>query len=90
MAIHELKVWPEFFEDLSENNRNVELRKDDRGFQIGDVLTLREYDPKTDEYTGSFCTKVVTHIVRGGPWLTEGYCALSIRDIQAKDLKFIR
>jgi len=84
---HELKVWPEFFQDLYDDRKRVELRKDDRGFEVGDILLLREWDPNTGEYTGSFCTRKVTHILRGGPWLADGYCAMSIRDVTGKDLR---
>lgn len=45
VAVHELKTWPEYFHPLWEGLKHFEIRKNDRGFQVGDVLWLREYDP---------------------------------------------
>jgi Domain of unknown function (DUF3850) len=42
---HELKTWPEFFARLVSGEKTFDVRKDDRGYQAGDVLVLREYDP---------------------------------------------
>lgn len=41
---HELKVWPEFFGDLKSTRKNFEIRRNDRNFQTGDRLRLREWD----------------------------------------------
>lgn len=79
MAVHELKTWPEHFWDVWEGKKKVELRKDDREFQVGDTLVLHEWSPVLEDYT-MFVQKVtVTHILRGRPWLTDGYVAMSIR-----------
>ncbi|MCL6548898.1 MAG: DUF3850 domain-containing protein [Alicyclobacillus sp.] len=75
---HELKCWPEYFEPLLKGEKTVELRRDDRGFQVGDMLFLREYDPVSERYTGRTCTRIITHVLRGGPWLADGYVALSL------------
>jgi Domain of unknown function (DUF3850) len=42
---HELKVWSPHFERLADDSKTFEIRKNDRGFQQGDTLRLREYDP---------------------------------------------
>lgn len=41
---HELKTWKKYFAALWEGTKNFELRKDDRNFENGDLLTLKEYD----------------------------------------------
>lgn len=46
--IHELKVWPDYFKRLADESKTFEIRKNDRGFQAGDTLILREYDPAGD------------------------------------------
>lgn len=43
--VHELKTWPEPFERLWAGDKRHEVRKDDRGYAVGDLLILREYDP---------------------------------------------
>lgn len=60
--IHELKIWPKFFEDVAFNRRPLEVRKNDRDYQVGDFLQLREFDPGTEEYTGKQVYKQVIHV----------------------------
>lgn len=44
---HTFKCWPEFFEPTLLGIKQFELRRDDRpeGFQVGDELLLKEYNP---------------------------------------------
>jgi hypothetical protein len=86
---HELKCWPPHWFDVASDVKRVEIRKDDRNYQVGDVLVLREWDPdmKIREispegpYTGRSCRKRITHILRGGQFgLINGYVALSLVD----------
>ena len=43
--VHELKTWPEFFKAIKSGAKTCEIREDDRGFSVGDVLKLREFVP---------------------------------------------
>lgn len=63
MRIHELKTWPPSFEQILSGRKSFELRFDDRGFQVGDVLCLREYDPLPRAYTVRSTMVRVTHIM---------------------------
>lgn len=51
---HELKTWPEFFAATRRGYKKFELRQDDRpeGFQVGDELLLKEWDPTIEEPYG--------------------------------------
>lgn len=80
--IHELKCWPEFFEPVHRGVKNFELRKNDRDFQVDDILRLREYSMEHDEYTGREVWLRVTYICRHGVWLKPGYCCMSIEPIE--------
>lgn len=103
MTTHTIKTAPEHFQALLDGTKTAELRKDDRGFAVGDVLVLREYDnnkaiqlftdadPELDideawayarplSYTGRELRRVVSHVLRGGPWLAEGYVMLSLKE----------
>lgn len=78
MNSHELKILPEHFQAVWEGDKRAELRKDDRGYEVGDVLVLREWDGH--KYTGSGLAVRITHILRNCPeyGLADGYCILSI------------
>ncbi|WP_199614683.1 DUF3850 domain-containing protein [Paenibacillus alkalitolerans] len=82
MAIHELKTWPVHFRDVIRPNKMlrkmVEIRLDDRGYAVGDTLILKEYQPHHEEYTGAWAEVQVSHILKGSPWLPDGYIAMSI------------
>lgn len=60
---HELKTWPEFFNPVWDRQKSAELRRADRPFQVGDMVILREYDPR-GLYTGRVVDTVITHVVR--------------------------
>jgi hypothetical protein len=47
MTTHDLKIWPVFFEAVRERKKTFEIRKNDRGFQTGDTLLLRKFDPES-------------------------------------------
>lgn len=42
---HELKTLPVYFDAVKRGDKTFEVRKNDRDFQTGDVLILKEYDP---------------------------------------------
>lgn len=79
VRFHELKVWPEFYEAIREGVKTFEIRKDDRGFRIGDELYLREWCPKKQNYTGARSRRWITYILKGGQFgLEPGYVALGL------------
>lgn len=43
MKIHELKLASIYFNDVMAQNKNFEIRKNDRNFEIGDILSLSRY-----------------------------------------------
>lgn len=40
---HELKTIQPFYDDIASGHKTFELRRDDRDFQVGDLLWLREW-----------------------------------------------
>lgn len=66
MSVHNLKTWPLHFRDITAGRKTFEVRKNDRGYQVGDLLVLQEYSPSCDRFTGSTCKRVVSYILPGG------------------------
>ncbi len=60
---HELKCWPEYFTALVDGTKTFEYRRNDRGFRVGDVLHLREWDSITGHYTGREMRRHVTYVL---------------------------
>lgn len=60
----EKKVWPEYFRKIKSGNKTFELRLADWKCKIGDVLVLKEWDPKTKEYTGREIEKKVIYVIK--------------------------
>jgi len=70
---HQLKIWPEYFNAILKKEKTFEIRKNDRNFQVGDILKLREYDPRTELYTGSWiCVKVTYILTKQNPFIDLG------------------
>lgn len=42
---HELKIWPQYYNRVKDGSKTFEIRDNDRGFQQGDSVLLREFDP---------------------------------------------
>lgn len=43
---HELKIEPRFYARVADGSKTFEIRDNDRGFQFGDAVILREWDPE--------------------------------------------
>lgn len=66
MQTHMLKTWPMYFEAVLAGVKTFEIRHNDRGFLVGDVLLLAEYDPTSHRYSGREIRKRVTYITDFG------------------------
>ena len=55
----EKKIWPEYFEKILSGEKTYEFRLNDFDCETGDVLVLKEWNPKTGEYTGRKVEKAV-------------------------------
>jgi hypothetical protein len=69
--IHYLKSWPKFFERVLAGTKNYEVRRDDRGFEVGDGIVLHEWCPDklilgVRGYTGRVVTGKILWIARSG------------------------
>ena len=71
MTIHELKTWPEFFQEIYCGSKTFEVRTrgtDEEPFCPGDVLVLREYERDTHTYTGRYTCREVAYVLEPEQW----------------------
>lgn len=86
--IHELKTWPLSFKMIESGVKNFEVRKNDRGFKVGDELLLKEFVPACyyedcfeDHYTTKVLSRKIDSILDGGQFgIEKGYCVMSLGD----------
>lgn len=60
----EKKAWPELFKLVKSGEKTFDLRLDDFKCKPGDILVLREWDPKRKGYTGRTLEKKVTFVFK--------------------------
>lgn len=60
----EKKSWPELFGKILSGRKTFDLRLADWDCKKGDILVLREWDPKTKKYTGRKIEKKITFVLK--------------------------
>jgi ASC-1-like (ASCH) protein len=76
---HELKCHPIYFERIVSGQKTFEVRKNDRNFQVNDILILKEYDPELNNehyYPTNIYTAKIVYIETYAQ--QEGYVVLGI------------
>ncbi|EMK0887026.1 DUF3850 domain-containing protein [Listeria monocytogenes] len=77
---HELKILSEYFWDIVVEQKTFEIRKNDRNFQVGDYLILKEF--KEEKHTGWKITVEVTYITDYEQ--KENYVVMGINPLKGK------
>lgn len=75
---HLLKTIQPFFNDVSEEIKTFEVRKNDRDFKVGDVLRLQEYNQDRNTFTGRELRVNVTYILDDQRYCKDGYIVMGI------------
>jgi hypothetical protein len=80
MKVHELETWPEPFADVMSGRKRFEIRRDDRGFEVGDIVVLREFIPDDHDggYTGAASDPFRIGYVCRSKCIPDGYCGFSL------------
>lgn len=89
MKTHELKTLSAPFQAVYEGRKTHELRQDDRGYEAGHLLILREYHPDHG-YSDRCLLVLVTHITRNCPGLLPAHVVMSILRLAQGDLAEMR
>ena len=76
LVLHELKILPKYYDEVISGKKRFELRKDDRDFQVGDTVSLKEFED--GKYSGREKRFNIKYILRNCPeyGLKDGYCIL--------------
>ena len=62
--IHYIKCEQPWFDDIKNDKKTFEIRKDDRGYEYGDWVVLKEWNPEIKEYSGRSITITITYLIR--------------------------
>jgi len=81
---HILKCEQDYFQASWEGNKNFELRKNDRGFQKGDIIILKELERGKITKTGREIECLVTYVLSHEA-LKEGWVCLSTSRIEKSE-----
>ena len=74
--VHKLKLWPEYFAAVADGTKSFEIRKNDRDYQVGDMLLLQEFIPDQG-FTGRVLDKKITYITDFAQ--QDGYVVMGIK-----------
>lgn len=76
---HTLKTWPIPFEAVWQGVKTFEVRRDDRGFAVGDRLRLIEWDPATENLLKRYMWCLVTYLTHLDDFGCPGFVGMSIK-----------
>lgn len=74
---HYLKILPQYYMAVESGRKTFEIRFNDRGYKVGDILHLQEFCG--GEYTGRVVSREVCYIVDDPEYCKEGFVVLGIR-----------
>lgn len=79
--VHVLKCMPHFFDPLDRGDMTFAIRRNDRRYQVGDVLIHREYDPAYGFTGREVKPLVVTYVLMDEdfPALLPGFVIMGLR-----------
>lgn len=82
---HRLKTVQPYFNDMRNGAKMFDVRKNDRGFNVGDIVVLEEYRDTggafTSGYTGLVIRKKIVYILKENYGIKSGYCVLGLENI---------
>ena len=91
MIEHVLKTFPVYFDAIKRGEKNFDVRRDDRGFQKGDVLVFQRLndefaewrvDTDLDGNVRHEIRKRIAYVLTGGQLGIEpGYVVMALKDI---------
>ncbi len=78
--VHELKIWPTYFDAILRGDKTHEIRNADRDFRVGDTLRLNEFYPADERFSGRSIDVEVSYLTdESSPHGVPGRVLMSIR-----------
>ena len=74
--IHDIKIAASYYDDVTSGRKRFELRKNDRGYKVGDGLRMLEFED--GKHTGRTIDADIIYMLEDYTGLEEGYCILGI------------
>lgn len=74
--VHDIKIAASYYDDVASGRKRFELRKNDRGYKVGDSLKMLEF--KDGKHTGRIIDAEIIYMLEEYAGLEEGYCILGI------------
>lgn len=80
MKVHYVKCMKKYFEDIICGKKRFEIRLNDRKYEVGDTLILREWE--NGEYSGNKISRNIDYILHTGEryGLMKGYSILQLAE----------
>lgn len=78
--VHEIKIVASYYDDVTSGRKRFELRKNDRGYKVGDTLKMLEFEG--GKHTGRIIDADIIYMLEDCTGLEDGYCILGI-DVKA-------
>ena len=92
MRLHELKIEDEYFKEVLRENKTFELRKNDRDYQVGDLIHFVDINGCEFDSIHLFATILfpkrmifeITYVLKDVPeyGLDKDYCILGIKKLK--------
>ena len=75
--VHQIRLAKSYFDDVANGIKTFELRKNDRGYKVGDILEMMEFaDGKN---TGRTVKVEVTYLLENYTGIEDGYCIMGTK-----------
>jgi hypothetical protein len=70
---HVIKIKKEHLKSVINGSKKAELRYDDRNYQVGQIVLMKEWMPTKKRFTGKGTHVRITHIIQCGHFIESAY-----------------
>ncbi len=86
VKVHTLKTWRPHFDAVERGEKPFEVRLDDRGFEMGDLVVLLRWDeeegrPEPGQGPPTLLRRITCKLDGGQFGIEPGYCVLGLEEV---------